>query len=252
MNSNDIVVVTGGESGIGAATCRRLAPSGASIVIAGIQNDNGRSIEAELREQGYEATFMETDVSSEKSVQKLAQMTRITYGDPTVVVNNAGVALVKCLHETNEDEFDHLIGVNLKGIYLTSRVFVPSMLQNGKGIIVNIASQLGVVAAPRFAVYAATKGAVINLTKAMAVDYASHGIRVNCVCPGAVETPLLLNQFADTSGPQGSIDDLIGMHPIGRIGKPDEIAAAIEFLCAEGSSFMTGSAVVVDGGYTTV
>lgn len=248
--SNEIIVITGGESGIGAATCRRFAGEGASVVIAGIDKTRGMALETELRSAGSGAQYVYCDVRDYSSVESMALHTFETYGVPTTLINNAGMALVRELTETSDEEFDQIVGVNLKGIYHTSRAFIPHMLRNGVGSIVNVASQLGLVAAPNFALYSATKAAVINLTRAMSLDYASEGLRVNCVCPGAVETPLLLNQFTRQDGPQGTLDDLVKMHPLGRIGRPHEIAAAISFLARDEASFITGSSLVVDGGYT--
>lgn len=244
-----LAVVTGGESGIGAATCIHLAMQGVNVVVAGINKEDGAQVVAGIeKEDGY-ARFIETDVSTTESVEAMAADVKNANGIPDLIVNCAGIALVKPIHTTTDEELEKVLGVNVKGICRVVRAFVPEMGARGSGSIVNVASQLGFVAAPQFAIYSASKAAVINLTRAMALDYAPWGIRVNSVCPGAVETPLLLNQFKDTNGPQGTLDDLVAMHPLGRLGKPAEIAKAISFLLSDDASFATGEALVVDGGY---
>jgi NAD(P)-dependent dehydrogenase (short-subunit alcohol dehydrogenase family) len=247
--SGKLAIVTGGESGIGAATAIQLASEGARVVVAGLNLEGGTHVVEAIRKEKGEASFVTTDVSSTESVEALAALVRDTYGVPDLIVNSAGMALVKPIHTTTDDELEQVLGVNVKGICRVVRAFVTDMGNRGTGSIVNVASQLGFVAAPNFAIYSASKGAVINLTRAMALDYAPWGIRINSVCPGAVETPLLLNQFKETTGPQGTIQDLIAMHPLGRLGRPDEIAKAILFLLSEDASFATGESLVIDGGY---
>lgn len=247
---NTVAVVTGGESGIGAATCRQLAGKGANVVVCGVNDDAGERVAEGIRSTGGVAVFVHVDVREADSVNALCERANSEFGTPGILVNCAGVALVKSITETTVEEFDNVIAINLRSIMLTAHAFLPAMIREGKGVVVNVASQLGIVAAPKFAVYSASKAAVINLSRAMALDYAEHGVRVNAVCPGAVETPLLLNQFDGTEGPQGTIDDLRRMHPLGRLGKPDEIASAIVFLAGDECSFVTGSPFIVDGGYT--
>src|SRR5215212_1263214 len=150
---------------------------------------------------------------------------------------------------TSPEQWDRTIGTNLTGCFLLARAAIPRLIAAGGGLIVLTASQLAFVGAERFAAYAASKGGVLNLSRALALDHARDRIRVNALCPGAVETPLLLNQFQGQDGPQGSLADLVALHPLGRLGQPDEIAAAALFLASDEASFVTGSALVVDGGY---
>jgi NAD(P)-dependent dehydrogenase (short-subunit alcohol dehydrogenase family) len=171
------------------------------------------------------------------------------FGRLDVLVANAGQALVATATETTPEQWDRTIGTNLTGCFLLARAAIPHLIAAGGGSIVLTASQLAFVGAERFAAYAASKGGVLNLARAMALDHARDKIRVNALCPGAVETPLLLNQFAGQDGPQGSLDDLVALHPLGRLGQPEEIAAAALFLASDEASFVTGSALVVDGGY---
>jgi NAD(P)-dependent dehydrogenase (short-subunit alcohol dehydrogenase family) len=171
------------------------------------------------------------------------------FGRLDVLVANAGQALVATAPETTPEQWDRTIGTNLTGCFLLARAAIPHLIAAGGGSIVLTASQLAFVGAERFAAYAASKGGVLNLARALALDHARDKIRVNALCPGAVETPLLLNQFAGQDGPQGSLDDLVALHPLGRLGQPEEIAAAALFLASDEASFVTGSALVVDGGY---
>jgi NAD(P)-dependent dehydrogenase (short-subunit alcohol dehydrogenase family) len=171
------------------------------------------------------------------------------FGKLDVLVANAGQALVATAVETTPEQWERTIGTNLTGCFLLARAAIPHLIAAGGGSIVLTASQLGFVGAERFAAYAASKGGVLNLARALALDHARDKIRVNALCPGAVETPLLLNQFSGQDGPQGSLDDLVALHPIGRLGQPEEIAAAALFLASDEASFVTGSALVVDGGY---
>ena len=180
-------------------------------------------------------------------------MVRDTVGEFTqldVLVNCAGQELVANVVDTSEEWWDRVIDTNLKGVYLLSRAALAHMIERQSGVIVNVASQLAFVGARNFAAYTASKGAVINLTRSMAVDHAKDRIRVNALCPGAVDTPLLRRQFEDALGPQGTLDDLASLHPLGRIGRPEEIASATVFLASDESSLMTGSTLVIDGGYT--
>ncbi len=165
--------------------------------------------------------------------------------------SDAGVELVASVTETAEADWDRVRNVNLKGIYLMSRAAIPVIAAGGGGVIINTASQLALVGARSFAAYTASKGAVLNLTRSMALDCAALGIRVNALCPGAIDTPLLRRQFAgERHGPQGTLEDLIRLHPLGRLGRPEEVAQAALFLASDDASFMTGSPLVVDGGYT--
>src|SRR5689334_1499408 len=166
-----------------------------------------------------------------------------------ILVANAGQELVATAAETTPAQWDRILGTNLTGCFLMARAAIPHLLAAGGGSIVLTASQLAFVGAERFAAYAASKGGVLNLSRALALDHARDKIRVNALCPGAVETPLLLRQFQDQDGPQGTLADLAALHPLGRLGQPEEIAAAALFLASDEASFVTGSALVVDGGY---
>lgn len=246
-----VAIITGGNSGLGRSTAILFAKEGAKVVIAARNKQTGEEVVETIKNNGGEALFVQTDVSKSADCLSVVQKTIDTYGKIDVLFNNAGVELVKPLHETTEEEYDFVMNTNLKSIFFMCKYTIPHMLKNGGGSIINTGSQLSLVAAPNFAIYTATKGAILNLGRAMALDYAKLGIRVNTFCPGAFATPLLLRQFEEESGPQGTLEQLAAMHPMGRIGNPDEAAPAVLFLaCEESSSFVTGSALVVDGGYT--
>jgi NAD(P)-dependent dehydrogenase (short-subunit alcohol dehydrogenase family) len=165
-------------------------------------------------------------------------------------VNNAGIELAKRIPETSIEEWDHLMDVNLKGVFLCSKAAIPIMKRQGVGVIINVASELGLVGGSEVAAYCASKGGVVQLTKAMAIDHASDHIRVNCVCPGPVETPLLTRILAASQDPKEEKAHILESIPLKRIAKPEEIAGVILFLASEESSFMTGAVVAVDGGWS--
>jgi NAD(P)-dependent dehydrogenase (short-subunit alcohol dehydrogenase family) len=243
-----VSVITGAGSGIGLATAHRLAREGATVILADCRNATAQA--NELATSGAEARFVQTDVSSAAQVEKLIQETLSAFGRLDVLVNNAGVELPKTITETTEAEWDRLMEINLKGVFLCSRASIPAMRRQGGGVIVNVASELGLVGGSEIAAYCATKGGVVQLTKAMAVDHAADGIRVNCVCPGPVDTPLLEATIRGSSDPEQERRNIVEKTLIKRVGRPEEIANVILFLASSESSYMTGSVVVVDGGVT--
>lgn len=243
-----VVVVTGGASGIGLATARLLAEEGARVIIADVQD--AKTEVDDIMKRGGNALFVPTDVSDEIQVKLLFQKTIQTFERFHVLVNNAGIALAKTVPQTTEAEWDRLMGVNLKGVFLCSKEALSFFRLWGGGVIVNVASELGLVGGSEIAAYCASKGGVVQLTKAMAIDHAREGIRVNCVCPGPVETPLLNYIFASAPDPEAERSSSLRSVPLGRFGYPEEIARVILFLASDDSSFMTGAAVAVDGGWS--
>lgn len=242
-----VALVTGGNSGIGRATAELLAKEKAKVVVGDIKE--GETVRA-IEKAGGIATFFQADVRDDTQSKRLADECIKKYGTLDIVCNNAGIAVVRPFLETTEEEWDNVVDTNLKSIFLISRHALPHMIKKRKGVIVNIASQLGIVAMENLAAYCATKAGVIHLTKAMALEHAKYGIRVNCVCPGAIDTPLTEGILKDGRDPVEGRKLLVGKHPIGRLGRPEEIAQAVLFLASDRSSFTTGSALVVDGGYT--
>jgi NAD(P)-dependent dehydrogenase (short-subunit alcohol dehydrogenase family) len=245
-----VAVITGAGSGIGRATALRLAQEGANIAVADLVSAAGQETAAMIKEQGGEGQFVETDVTNRDHVARLVDTVLAVYGQIDILHNNVGVGGAKAAHETTEENWDRILNGCLKSVYLCSRAVVPLMLENGGGTIVNTASVLGLVASPKQAAYCAAKGAVVLLTKQMAVDYSARGIRVNCVCPSDIETPTHQRFFATRENPEAVRRSLLDRHRIDRFGKPEEVAEAVLWLVSDASSFVTGVALPVDGGLT--
>jgi NAD(P)-dependent dehydrogenase (short-subunit alcohol dehydrogenase family) len=237
------VLITGGGSGIGAALTKAFLEEGARVTVWDVIYPSGL--------QGNDRLVLEVvDVSNEEAVCNAAHSLEERCSGVDVLVNNAGIEWVATLEDTLISDWERVFSVNVKGVYIVTRAVLP-LLRIRTGCVINTASQLALVGSSHFTAYTASKAAVLNLTKSLALELAEVGIRVNAVCPGAVDTPLLQRQFQDGKrGPQGTIEDLISMHPLGRLGKPEEIAGPILFLAGREASFITGSALVVDGGYT--
>lgn len=241
-------MITGAKSGIGFATARRFAEEGATVVLADIAAADDEA--ALINGNGGKACFLEADVSSEQSVREMFERTIAKYGRIDLLVNNAGRDLAKTVTDTGSEEWDRLLSVNLKGVFLCSKAAVIEMRMRGGGAIVNVASELGLVGAPGSAAYCASKGGVIQLTRAMAIDHAPDNIRINCVCPGPINTPLLDRIIATAADPDRERQITIKKTLLQRLGEPQEIANVILFLASAEASFMTGSVVVADGGLT--
>jgi NAD(P)-dependent dehydrogenase (short-subunit alcohol dehydrogenase family) len=245
-----VAIVTGASSGIGESTAKRLAAEGAKVVAADVVVDGGESTVADIREAGGEATFVETDVSDPGAVDGMVEAAVETYGGLDVAVNNAGI---EGESEPTADQplenWASVIDVNLKGVFLGLRAEIPALLSDGGGAIVNTASVAGEVAFPDISPYVASKHGVLGLTKNAAAEYSAEGVRVNAVCPGVIETPMVEQTRADD--PE-MIEGAVAATPIGRLGQPEEIADAIRWLASEEASFVTGEALVVDGGYVSL
>ncbi|MBV8715481.1 MAG: glucose 1-dehydrogenase [Chloroflexi bacterium] len=246
-----IVLVTGGGSGIGAAICRATAEQGARVVVAELDANRGRQVVADL---GDTAMFQQTDVTDLASVQNAVAIAAQRFGRLDVLVNCAGIGHVGSVQETEPADFDRLMAVNVRGVYHGSRAAVDQMLaQDPKGgVIINIASVAGQIGVPRRFAYCATKGAVIAMTRQLAVDYVKEGIRCNAICPGTVYSPFVegyVERFHHDTREQ-TIAELHARQPIGRMGRPDEIADLTVYLASDEAGFMTGSAVVIDGAWT--
>jgi NAD(P)-dependent dehydrogenase (short-subunit alcohol dehydrogenase family) len=241
-----VAVVTGGSSGIGRAAALALAQAGAKLVISDVNVDGGEETCSLIREAGGEAIFIEADVSQAKEVEGLMGAAVATFGRLDCAVNNAGVGgLLIPLETLEEPNWNQVIDVNLKGVWLCMKYEIPHLLASGGGAIVNIASAAGLVGFRYNAVYAASKHGVIGLTKSAALELAKKRIRVNAICPGFVDTPMV--QGINDINPK-MLENTVNAIPMKRLGKPEEIAEAVLWLCSEGSSFVTGHALSVDGG----
>jgi NAD(P)-dependent dehydrogenase (short-subunit alcohol dehydrogenase family) len=247
--SGKVAFVTGATSGIGRAVAIAFASEGARVVVTGRREEQGQETVQRLKEAGGQGTFIRTDVTRAADVSAAVAQTVDLYGRLDCAFNNAGYfGEALDLTEQTEEQFDRTLNTNLKGVWLCMKHQIPHMLKNGGGSIVNDASTLGVVGMAGGALYAASKHAVIGLTKAAALAYAKAGIRINAVCPGVIAETDMHNASAGTDEELKQL--LLRLHPIGRFGKPEEVASAVLWLCSEGARFVTGHALMVDGGYT--
>jgi NAD(P)-dependent dehydrogenase (short-subunit alcohol dehydrogenase family) len=245
-----VALVTGGAAGIGRAICLQLAREGAAVAIADRDEDGGRETLALVEKSGGTGLSLRMDVAREADVASAVEQALARFGSIDALFNNAGVELSRALHDTTTEEWDRVLDVNLKGMFLVSRQVLPVMMRQGRGAVVNTSSISGLLGWPGSAAYCSSKGGVIALTRQMAVDYAPHGIRVTCICPGTTLTPMIERLFGLEKDPAASRKSIEAMHPLGRLARPEEIAEAALFLASDEASFITGVALPVDGGYT--
>jgi NAD(P)-dependent dehydrogenase (short-subunit alcohol dehydrogenase family) len=247
---NKVALITGGTSGIGEAVAYLFAHEGARVAITGRNESRGHAVTARILEFGGKAIFVRTDVRHAGECKRAVDATLDSFGRLDILFNNAGVFYPRTALECSEEEWDLQIDINLKGTFLMSKYALEPMIAQGGGVIINNSSGWGLVGGDKAVAYCASKGGVVLLTKAMAIDHGRQGIRVNCICPGDVDTPML-PQDARRRGLEWKTY-LAGCEnrPMGRIGTPEEIATAVLFLASDDSSFMTGATLVVDGGGT--
>ncbi|WP_010499685.1 SDR family NAD(P)-dependent oxidoreductase [Paenibacillus elgii] len=244
-----IAIVTGAAQGIGYFIAKRFAEEGAKVVMADISSD-GVQAARQLAKEGNAVVFHQTDVSKNASVLELVEAAHTAFGRVDILVNNAAVNVPGSILELSEEIWDRTYEVNVKSIFLLSRAIVPGMQKNGGGVIINLGSANSYVAEPRLASYVSSKGAILMLSKAMALDFAQDNIRVNCICPGWVDTAFN-DRHAELFGGRAEVlKNIRDIHPIGRTIQPVEIANAALFLASEESSAITGAGILVDGGYT--
>jgi NAD(P)-dependent dehydrogenase (short-subunit alcohol dehydrogenase family) len=243
-----VAVVTGAGSGIGAAVATRFLQAGAAVIGVDLRGP-ALPPEVEALHAGRWRGLV-GDVAEEATAREFVRASLDAFGRLDVVVNNAGVAVVKPIHEHTPEEWERVLGVNVKSIYWAARHAIPVMRRQGGGVILNTASISGVVGIPGQGAYAASKGAVVQLTRQMAVEYARDGIRVNAIGPGTVDTPLLRQAAADSDNPEAFLQGLRDGHPVGRIADVAEIAPLYLFLASDEARFITGAVIMIDGGYT--
>ena len=243
---NKVALVTGGASGIGRASALAFAGEGARVVIGDVATDQGRETAQLIEEADGKGMFVECDVSKSAEVETLVSACVEAFGRLDCAFNNAGILgdmgpTVEC----SEDNFDRIMSVNLKGIWLCMKFEIAQMLKQGSGSIVNAGSNAGMRGVPELPAYGASKGGVVILTRTAAVEYAGSGIRINAINPGLIDTPMVRAQTADNPD---AVEGFIAEHPIGRIGEPEDVAAAAVWLCTDEASFVTGHLMAVDGG----
>ncbi|RKN86867.1 SDR family NAD(P)-dependent oxidoreductase [Paenibacillus ginsengarvi] len=239
-----VVIVTGGASGIGEATVRLFAQEGAKVVIADF-SDRGQSVSEQLNADGNDTLFVKTDVTQEEQVALMVKKTVQKYGKLDILFANAGIAKDMPAHELTAEAWQRTIDINLTGVFLCDKYAIMQMLEQGTGgAIVNCGSIHSHVGKSGVTAYASAKGGVKLMTQSVGIDYAKKGIRVNAICPGYIDTPLLAGRSEAVN------EHLIGLHPMGRLGRPEEVAKAVLFLASDDASSITGTTLLVDGGYT--
>ncbi|MCP5094013.1 MAG: SDR family oxidoreductase [Chloroflexi bacterium] len=246
--ANKVVMVTGGASGIGRVTALAFASEGATLILADINEAGGQETQAFIAEQGAEAIFVQADVSQSADVEGLVREAVGRYGRIDIAFNNAGIegGIVRTA-DVAETDFDHIMAVNVKGVWLCMKHQIPQMIAQGGGAIVNTASVAGLVGTHSMPVYGASKHAVIGLTKSAALEYARKNIRINAVCPSVIDTPMVQRGF--TTFPK-FVETTTRINPMRRLGTPDEVAAAVLWLCSDEASFVNATALTIDGGFT--
>ena len=246
MTDQKVAIVTGGSSGIGRATALALAKLGVKVVVAARRSKEGEETVRLIKEAGSDGIFVKTDVANEDEIKSLIEKTINKYDRLDYAVNNAGVGeKMRSLTDQTTDTFDQIMNVNVKGVWLSMKYEIPEMIRSGGGAIVNMSSGAGVVGFPQMAIYIASKHAVLGLTKSAALEYAKSGIRINAVAPGGVETEMLDQTVGEN---HQFLETFKSMHPIGRIGNPEEIANAVVWLLSDKASFVLGHTLLVDGG----
>lgn len=243
-----VAIVTGASEGMGLSTARAFAEAGASVVLADIQADKAQAAAESLNKAGLKALAVACDVACEEQVAAMVRKTVETYGRLDAAYNNAGLQTPQVpAAEMSYDDYDRTMAVNLRGTFTCMKYEIPAMLQSGGGAIVNCSSQGGVTGFPGQAAYIASKHGIIGLTRTAALDYAQKGVRVNAVCPGVILTPMAERLIGGNKEVEAAIKEMV---PMGRMGTGEEIASAVLWLCSPGASFVTGHALIVDGGFT--
>jgi len=243
-----VAVITGAASGIGLATAQLLAKEGAKVALIDINEDKGREAAADITKLGGKALFYHCDVTSNADCKKTIVDICDKFGRIDILFNNAGVIRRKSIIELEEEEWDLVLGVGLKAIYLLSRYVIPIMIKNKGGVIINTGSGWGLKGGPKAAAYCAAKGGAVNLTRAMAIDFGKYGIRVNCICPGDIDTQLLRKEALQLGIDEKEFLLSCADRPLERIGEPLDVAKAVLYLSSDLSQWVTGTTLVVDGG----
>ncbi|THF84629.1 SDR family NAD(P)-dependent oxidoreductase [Cohnella fermenti] len=246
-----IVVITGAGSGIGRCSAQLFAREGASVVVNDVNESRGRETERLIEEEGHQALFIHADVCNPESVQDMVRQAIQHFGRIDVLFNNAGISHVGAIHEVEAEQWDAIMNVNVKGVFLPSKYILPHMMERRSGTVINMSSCVAEIGLARRAAYGATKGAVLALTKAMQVDYAAYGIRVNALVPGTIMTPFVENYLKTSyEDPEAAIAAIKTRQLGGELGRPEDVAYAALYLASDESKFMMGAPLYIDGGAT--
>lgn len=248
--TNKVALVTGAGSGIGASIAETFAQAAAFTIVAEINEQSGSAVAQKIQRAGGKAEFIRLDVSKESDCESVAKKVLRTQGRLDVLVNNAGIGCVGTLLQSTVEDLDRLYAVNVRGVYAMSKAFLPDMVQRKSGAIINLASIGGVVGIRDRVAYCTTKFAVVGLTKTMALDHSHQGIRINCICPGRVETPFVKARLAEYPDPQEAYREMSATQLTGRMLRPDEIAGAALYLASDEAASVTGSCFMIDGGWS--
>jgi len=245
-----VVLVTGAASGIGEAIAQTMAARNAFVYVADIDCENGERVVSAINESGGDAKFLELNVASERECIASSRTVHAEHGKLDILVNNAGIGHVGTIENTTGDDLDRLYAVNVRGMFDLTKAFIPGMLERKYGVIVNMSSVGGVAAVKERLAYCVTKFAVVGFTKCLALDHASEGIRANCICPGRVETPFVKARISEYPDPEKAYREMAATQAVGRMGTPEEIAAAALYLASDEAAFVTGTALLIEGGFT--
>lgn len=247
---NKIAIITGAGSGIGRTTALLFSEEGAKVAIVEIDKERGQDTVDMITRKGREGLFIPTDITDPSQVKSMVTKVIEAYGKINILVNNAGLYVQGDAVNTNEEQWDRIMAVNLRAAFLCCKYNIPQMIESGGGVVINVSSEAGIVAIKNQVAYNTSKAGLISLTKSIALDFASQNIRANCVCPGTTQTPLVASALAKQADPERARREVEKVRPANRLGKPEEIAYGILYLASDESPYATGAVLSIDGGYT--